>query len=262
MIYEFNVDKCIEAKNKFHTIRKITSIWRNSFAPSNRIGNCTNLYRKLMPKNYEDFYKKYIAYGKEHRYSLSIRERGLSYEELIELSEEYKRMASECGEDYDLSYFFYDALSHIIIETFDGQYYEEEMKKYLTEKCGYICTKLNGKDDGKYGIDIIINGEKGIQIKPLSFFISDRDDVVLDRINACIKYENTLSEKKMETYYAIYNRDKKSGEVTWAKNGKGYAFVIKDLFSYDPNDIEHTFKDIKFTKNSPISKYTFEKLSI
>ena len=248
MQFLFDKDKCINAKNILGKNSLISTIWRKDFAPSNKIGNCTNLYRILKPNDCCDFYQKYITYGSEH-HSLPISKRGLTYDELISLSEKYKEeVESRIDLSYDLSMYFYDAVCHIIVETWDGQQTERDFMEFLN-RLGYSCSKFDGSIDSEYGVDIKVTRNDGrvsaIQIKPISFFISNRSDVQSDRINLCRKYEQAFNRFGFKTYYAIYVRDKRTNDITWVKNGNGYRFRINELFEYDPNDIEGSFKRLK-----------------
>lgn len=244
MQFLFNKDECLKSKAILGKNSIISTIWRNSFAPSNRIGNCTNLYRKLNPTDCNDFYEKYLNYAEEHQ-ELPISKRGLSYNELLALAERYKKATEEKLKlSYDLSVYFYDALCHIIIETWDGQQNERDFIRFLT-KLGYKCSKFDGKIDAEYGVDIKVTRDDGrisaIQIKPISFFKSNRSDVQTDRINLCKKYEDAYRNLGFKTYYAIYAKDKDTGDITWVKNGNGYRFRVNELFGYDPSDIKGTF---------------------
>lgn len=244
MQFLFDNEECLKSKAILGKNGIVSTIWHNYFAPSNRIGNCTNLYRKLNPTDCNDFYEKYIKYGEEHM-ELPISKRGLSYDELVSVAERYKKAVEEkTNLSYDLSVYFYDALCHIIVETWDGQQNERDFIKFLTN-LGYKCSKFDGKIDAKYGVDIKVTRNDGrvsaIQIKPISFFKSNRSDVQTDRINLCIKYEEALKNLQFKTYYAIYVKDKATGDITWVKNGNGYRFRINELFNYDQNDIRGTF---------------------
>lgn len=244
MQFLFDSNKCLEAKNILGKNSTISAIWRNCFAPSNKIGNCTNLYRKLNPKDCNDFYKKYVKYAECNR-TLPISQRGLTYGELGLLAERYKMLSEEkTNLSYDLSVYLNDALCHIIVETWDGQKNEREFTQYL-EKLGYKCSKFEGSIDAKYGVDIKVERGDGvvsaIQIKPISFFKSNRNDVQCDRIKLCLKYEDALKNLGIKTYYAIYIRDKETGDVMWVKNNGMYRFRINELFNYEPSDVRGTF---------------------
>lgn len=247
MQFSFDKGKCVEAKSILGKNSIISGIWRNNFAPSNRIGNCTNLYRKLLPSSVDNFYEKYVEYAEKNN-SLPISQRGLSYNELISLADRYKKQSEEkANVNLDLSVFFYDALCHIIVETWDGQQNERDFVTFLTS-LGYRCSKFDGSIDAKYGVDIKVERNDGrisaIQIKPISFFKSNRNDVQYDRIHLCEKYEDALKEFGFKTYYAIYVKDKETGDVKWVKNGNGYRFRINELFNYNPSDIRGTFTRI------------------
>ena len=132
MTYLFSKEQCIKAKSLLGKNGAISSIWRNIFAPSNRIGNCTNLYRILKPKSCEDFFDKYIKYASEHK-ELPISKRGLDEIELLLLAEKYRKIVSEkTGITHDLMVYYYDALCHIIVETWDGQQNERDFITFLT----------------------------------------------------------------------------------------------------------------------------------
>ncbi len=240
-------NRTISAKEKIGKNGIISSIWHDNFAPSNKIGNCTNLFRMLEPKNEKDFCDKYFQYAEEHK-ELPISKRGLTYDEFTTLVNKYMIMgntASDCDYDYDT--YFNDALCHIITETYDGKIKELEFKKFL-ETLGYNCDYFDGSIDAKYGVDLKVTREDGkisaIQIKPISFFKSKRMDVRKDRISLIYKYHKFLKDYSCKTYYAIYYVNKENGCIFWLKNGNGYRFKIDELFTYDINDVYGTMKEL------------------
>ena len=237
MFINFNIEKCLKAKEELHKYDIVGKIWRENFSPSNSIGNCTYLYRLLNPENYIDFYKKYIEYADKNSL-LNIWKRGLTEEEIIKLAINYKELVEKNSNiNKPFETYLYDAICHIIVETYDGQFQEKEFIEYLKEK-GFNCTKFDSNIDTKYGVDIKVttdvNKVFAIQIKPISFFLSNRQDVINDRINLCIKYEKALKELNIKTYYAIYDKNKKTNEIKWFKNkDNGFKFRITDLLTYD-----------------------------
>jgi len=243
--------KTTAAKEKIGKYAKISQIYRDNFSPSNVIGNCTNLYRKLQPKDDKDFCDKYFKYASENK-SLPIRDRGLTYEEYEATVKRYMELANACDEEtFEYEDYFYDLLCHIITETYDGQQNEREFREFLT-KLGYECDYFDGKIDAYYGLDIKVTRNDGklsaIQIKPISFFKSTRTDVHRDRINLVAKYYNALNDLGIKTYYAIYYKDKKTNTILWLKNGNGYRFKLNELFSYDLKNIEKTLS-VKYLKD-------------
>lgn len=251
-VIQFDRESCIQARSILGKDKTASVTWRFNFAPSNRIGNCTNLYRKIRPKTVEEFFDKYIGFAEEHP-SLPIRDRGLTEHEILQVARDYKMM-SENGTDknIEVSTYLYDALCHIIVETWDGQRNEREFADFL-RSLGYRCENFDGSIDAKYGLDIKVTRADGrvsaIQIKPVSFFLSNRPDVQMDRINLCKKYEDALEQLGVKTYYAIYRTDKESGDTLWSKNGQGFRYRINELFSYQKGDIEGTFARMPHTYN-------------
>lgn len=250
---DFSIEKCLKAKKILGKDTAASYIWRTGFAPSNHIGNCTNLYRRHNPETCEEFFTKYVTFAKENP-ELAIKERGLSEAELLDLAEKYRAKTEATGRisGIDTETYLYDALCHIIVETWDGQKIERDFRNFLEHSLpyGYECGTVGGSADGKYGIDILVKRSDGkmsaIQIKPITFFKSKRYDVRCDRVNLCRKYIMTLSDYSLKTYYAIYQKDRNTGEVRWLKNRDGkFRFKIDDLFVFDPSDIDGTFVEKK-----------------
>lgn len=244
--------RTIEAKNKIGKNGIISTIWHDNFAPSNKIGNCTNLFRKHMPQNEKDFCDKYFKYSEENK-GLPISERGLTYDEFVTLVKNYMSTANtKSGMNYDYDTYFNDALCHIITETYDGKIMELEFRKFL-ESMGYKCDYFDGSTDAKYGVDIKVTRDDGkvsaIQIKPISFFKSKRIDVHRDRVAMVHKYHNFLKDYGCKTYYAIYYKDKNRDITLWLKNGNGYRFKIDELFSYEKDAIDTTLVSIPLKDN-------------
>lgn len=248
-MFSFSREATIKAKQQLHRDPHAGYVWKRFFAPSPKIGNCTNLYRKLSPTSCEDFYDKYTRYAEEHP-QMPICNRGLSVAELMRLAEDYKHKSELNGTPpiYNVDTYLNDALCHIITETWDGQTNEREFMLFL-ETClpvGYKCSKFSGEIDAKYGLDIKVTRDDGrvsaIQIKPITFFKSNRPDVQADRVSLCEKYISAISDLSITTYYAIYELNKYTGEVKWLKNTDGrFRFKIDNLFSFVPQDVKGTF---------------------
>lgn len=243
-IFSFDVGKCIECKNILNKNTLSRKIYKENCSYSNFLGNCTNLYHKLKPTDYYDFYEKELRYAEEN-HDLPIEERGLTYEEFYMLAYKYKVLVENATRlRYDLSVYFYSLVCHAIIETFVGQKKEEAIMDYITRN-GYVPKKVNGKKDAKYGVDIEVEGNGKhfyIQVKPISFFISNYADTQEDRIEACRKREEILELEGLDTYYIIYVLDSETSELSWILNKNGnLLFKINDLFQYDKANIKGTF---------------------
>ena len=254
--FNFDINKCIECKKILNKNAVSRKIYKDECSYSKYIGNCTDLYHKLKPIDYEDFYNKELSFASEN-INLRVEQRGLTYEEFYELAVKYKTMVEEQTDlGYDLSVYFYSLVCHAIIETFNGQMKEEQIIKLLRLR-GYNPQKVKGSKDARYGVDIAVEGiseDFYIQVKPISFFLSNYQDTQDDRISCCEKREEVLKLEKIDTYYMIYNLNDKTGELKWlCKNEDDILFNINDLFQYDKNNIKDTllrkkvslFKSIK-----------------
>lgn len=243
--YRFDVEKCIEAKKVLNKIKEARNIYKEHCAPSKYIGNCSNLYQKLKPVDFLDFYEKELAYAEENKDRLPIYYRGLTYEDFYGLATKYKTMLEEtCDVSYDLSIYFYSLVCHAIVETFVGQKKEEDIIRLLVKR-GYNPLKTSGGKDARYGVDIAVNGiseDFYLQIKPISFFLSKFEDTNNDRISLCHKREEVLEMESIDTYYMIYAIDYLDSEVRWVTKDNGeILFHINELFQYEKDNIEETF---------------------
>jgi hypothetical protein len=239
-------NRTIKAKEEIGKYGIISRIWHDKFAPSNRIGNVTNLFMKLKPKDEKDFCDKYFQYAEEHK-DLPISQRGLTYSEFVELVKNYMESANKAnGIEFTYETYFNDALCHIITETYDGKIIELRFRRFL-ESLGYECDFFEGSIDAKYGVDIKVTRKSegktfAVQIKPISFIKSRRNDVHDARVELIYKYHNFLKDYKLKTYYAFYFKDKDTGNIFWLKNGDGFRFKLEELFSYDETNIDKTAK--------------------
>lgn len=251
----YSREKTIEAKKTIGRYAAISEFYKKCFAPSKYIGNCTNLFRKLKPIDHSDFCDKYFKYAEEHKEDMDIWNRGLTVEEFEKEVDLYYTIGNRVSRaTFDRDIYLNDLLCHIITETYDGKIQEQKFMEFL-EKKGYECGFFDGEIDADYGVDIkVTNPRNGnvsaIQVKPITFFKSNRSDVYADRVALVHKYYKCLNDFGIKTYYAIYNKDVNSGNVSWQKNQDGgYRYRINELFSYDIEDINSTFKDIPFKEN-------------
>lgn len=241
----YNRNDTIKAKETLTKYEVITKIWKDNYSPSNKIGNCTDLFRKLKPINEEDFCQKYFQYAEDNK-NLPISKRGLTNNELIEMATDYMNKSNiHQNINFPFETYLNDALCHIITQTYDGKIRELEFARFL-ESLGYTCGWFDGRIDAKYGVDIKITDKNAkiyaIQVKPISFFLSANKDTHEDRINLVHKYYDFLNDYGSKTYYAIYSAKKGDKNALWIKNKNGFRFKLDELFEYDINDIENTIK--------------------
>lgn len=254
--FTYDEAKCIESKNILRRYSVVRNIYRSNFSHSDKIGNCARLFDKLQPLTTIDFYIKYLSYA-QHHISEPISKRGLTYDELYNTALLFQKQCEEVIKaKYDLETYFYCLVCHIIYETFQGQNIERQFCKYI-QKLGYKCEKFPSYLDTIYGLDLKVGvNDKtyGIQIKPKSFIAGNRTDLVKDQIALCIKYENTIRELNIKTYYAFYSLNK-DGQILWLKNNNnGFRFKINELFEYDPTDIGKSFvkKELNYNNLSAL----------
>lgn len=243
---KFDVKKCLESKKILNKNLISRQIYRNECSWSKYLGNCTNLYYKLQPTSYLDFYEKVLKYAEENKDKLKIEDRGLTYQEYLQLSNKYKKLVEEkTSLKYDLETYFYGLVCHSIIETFVGQKKEQQVMDLLKLR-GYNAEKIEGKKDAEYHIDIStenIIGDFYIQIKPISFFITNYQDTEEDRIAHILARERLLKEEKIDTLYMVYAISWENSRIEWLSKEDGSILLnIKDLFEYDENDVKNTAK--------------------
>ena len=243
MFINFDIKECVSAKKKLNRIQQMRNIYKTVFSSSSSIGNCTNLYRKICPETCREFFEGYFKYA-EQNITLDICDRGLTTSEFIKMCLQYKEVAERnTKERFPIETYIYAMLCHIIVETFEGQKKEEDFKKYL-ESLGCECISYDGKIDARYSIDIkaVKKGkEQAIQIKPISFFLSNAYDTVQDKLKMQKNYHEVLEKFGIETFYAVYSIDEDTREIKWLKNGKRFVFTLKDLLNED-----NTFKSPDF----------------
>ena len=256
--YEFDIRKIIDAKNLLNKSDTIRQIYKRNCSYPHFVGNCTDLYYLLKPFDYLDFYYKYIENAERNKH-LPIERRGLTYKELYELAEKFQSLVEESTEfRYDLSIYFYSLVCHIIVETFNGQKIEEIVMNNV-KTMGFNVSKVNGSKDARQGIDIAVSNNDNkfyIQVKPISFFLSKKEDTQQDRISCCRKREKVMEMEGLDTYYMIYEMRSNIDELKWVikDNGKK-LFKISDLFSYDKNDISGTIINYVLPKKRIFQTY-------
>lgn len=212
--------------------RKYNVQWKK-FAGRNSIGDCSNLFQRLRPSDYYDFYVKYTKDGEE---TLSKRSEfpfyGRTEEEIRIIAEKYRE---ECGDyTYPLEDYIKNVYMHTIVETFDGQIKEQQVNQLLTDM-GYTYEKPEQNEDSRYGIDFkVLKNNKLVfvlQIKPISFFIgSSNQSLIEDRKGAFEKQRLVNDRYKVPTYYMIY-KTTDNGNVQWlSENGK-ICFELKRLLN-------------------------------
>ena len=242
--FDFNVKLCLKSKEILKRNKDIAgNITRNKYTKSGYIGNCMYLYNLLKPNDYEDFYNKILDYAESHK-EIRVENRGLTYEELYHLAEEFKKETEENGGiNTGLNIYFYTLVCHLVIETFDGAKAEELLTDYFKEN-GADVSKVDPVIDTRYGLDLDVKKDGTrffVQVKPISFFLGKNLHTMKDKVKICVKREEVLEKYGINTYYAIYDIDKEECRIRWVTNQKGkILFKIEELFAYDKDIIMNT----------------------
>lgn len=226
------------------------------------VGDNSWLFKHLQPKNYQDFFNKYLAFtngpslNPDRNYTkwglMKDEHYGRTLDDLITIAKFYKSLCPHV--DYPLEEFFDDIVNHIIIETFDGHQAEIELRDILV-KNGFEVKEIDGDLDAKCGVDLSItkNGKTNyIQVKPLTTFLGNSNESLKkDRKNFFDKQRklnNYLGEDN-EIIYMMYDRNHmiKTREVLWFYKGDKVKFKLNELTDINGNAL-NKFSDFKSQK--------------
>lgn len=191
------------------------------------VGCMTYLYKKYNnPKTYQQFYEAYITdkYNKKNPETC-----GRNEEYLNKVAR--KLMNLDNNEEQFSVYYNY-IIQKLIIDTYDGLQKENQIKQKLINK-GYTCVEPTYYEDVKLSIDFKVYKDNNlyclVQIKPLSFFLGNRNQsLIQDRIKAIKKEKKAEQQFKVPLVYIIYKDDK------LIKNNKGnIAHRLLNLINLD-----------------------------
>lgn len=248
-------------KDEFETskikFKKYNLEWKK-FASKKYVGDCSDLYKRLKPTSYEDFYKKYIFDGEKGiAQNCSIYNRGRTEMEIIDNAKElYLTISSKYPND---EIKFNDCLNvsigHVIYETYDGQKIEDIVEIMLSDK-GYLVKKPSSEYDSKFGIDRLCyyNGILSftVQIKPISFFHGDKNlSLIEDRKKAFNNDERIMKCFNVIPYYIVYEKVKDSVTFLYKDKNK-MAFRLGELCESNGNS--------KWSKLKTDKRFYFNKI--
>lgn len=229
----------VETYRKYHDkYQKWSNIWRNKYSHRKVIGSCGQAFEEFIQSNtditYENFYYFYI---------MNIRNideiKDIANQYYIEINSPLSTTIEECIKIVIL---------HAVIETYDGKKYEKDFIQFLKSN-DFEIKNIPYDDDFLRGIDIFsIKNEQQylIQIKPISFFISNREDCIRDRIDATNKRKKALEKYPNSHYiFSIYN--KKNGQ--WASTPSGKISWNIDRLIMPNGSCLIDFKNYKYYKD-------------
>ena len=201
-------------------------LWRDRYSSKLSVGACVWLCENMNPSSYEDFYRKYIESGDIDK-DRGPKYRGRTCEEIEEIA---IRWRTECG-DYEtpLSEYYDAIVLHTVVETYMGKDFEDKAISCLEEN-GYAVEHGDDTEDSLMNIDMKVYKDGKLvflmQVKPISFIVSDKLHTKRDRINAFEKHEAGHEKYPGIPYkYLIY--DPSTNKWIYNKEKE------RCLFSYD-----------------------------
>ena len=181
--YDFKDVDYYKQIKKLYNFPPLTAIWHDEGAPSPKIGRCVECFTEWFANTNDYSYQSFGNYYLEHTKSVEeLKEVALHLYNLFEQHKE--RFIDKQDKILNLDNIFDLIILHAVIETYNGQFCEERVKQILEQR-GTPYNKVEYLDRS-YGIDLLVtnkNGEdaSGIQIKPITFFLGNKPDLVQDR---------------------------------------------------------------------------------
>ena len=180
----------------------ITQLYNSEFGKKSDVGRTIELLFNNNPIDEYDAMNMYFNYAEQNRYLL-VEHRGLTRDEMEDLALRFSRRVSEVTMNnvYMSVDDAYNYIMHQVInKVFLGYYAEKVYQKYLI-KNGNKVEKPSKNIDQYYGIDLIVDNNKYIQIKSFKQLVSGE---CID----CFKklHEKAKNDYGYETVYAFYER--------------------------------------------------------
>jgi hypothetical protein len=177
--------------------------WQKKYAGKPSVGAMVYLCETWKPESYEDFFNMYIS---RHEGNDRVH-RGRSLEELEEIAINWQNDSKDF--ETPLSEYFDAIILHTVVETYVGSDFEKRAVKCLEEN-GFKAIHGTDEEDSSMNIDYKIYKDNVLkfflQVKPISFVVSDRIHTFRDRVNAFEKHD--VGNKKypgVPYYYLIYD---------------------------------------------------------
>ena len=207
-----------------------TVVWRNKYASRRSVGPCQDMARLLNSSTYEGFYNDYLNYANSNL-SLPVSKRGCTVDELEEVA--YKWMTdSQNPYNLDLKIFYNGVIMHVIIETMMGKIKEREAMDAFRE-CGYDIEESTSDEDALMGIDFKVIKDNEIkwliQIKPISFILGFKTDLVSDRKHVFVKQTLGIEKYPTASYLYLFYNSKDNGKWIYNCEHNSYLFKYADI---------------------------------
>jgi hypothetical protein len=204
----------------------ITQLYNSEFGKKSDVGRTIELLFNNNPIDEYDAMNMYFNYAEQNRHLL-VEHRGLTRSEMEDLALRFSRRVNEVTMNnvYMSVDDAYNYIMHQVInKVFLGYYAEKVYQKYLI-KNGNKVEKPSKNIDQYYGIDLIVDNNKYIQIKSFKQLVSGE---CID----CFKklHEKAKNDYGYETVYAFYERGS-DGSFKWLykNNETETLFTLDDV---------------------------------
>ena len=204
----------------------ITQLYNSEFGKKSDVGRTIELLFNNNPIDEYDAMNMYFNYAEQNKHLL-VEHRGLTRNEMEDLASRFSRRVSEVTMNnvYMSVDDAYNYIMHQVInKVFLGYYAEKVYQKYLI-KNGNKVEKPSKNIDQYYGIDLIVDNNKYIQIKSFKQLVSGE---CID----CFKklHEKAKNDYGYETVYAFYERGSDGGFKWLYKNNETETlFTLDDI---------------------------------
>ena len=215
--------------DKFHNNSSILELYMAEFEDRNVIGSVVTFCMNRNPISYYDAANMYFIYAEKNKSKL-IKDRGLTKNEIIELSIRFCRRANEVQsfQNMTLNEAFHFLMYRIINQTFNGYYAEKQLAEIFFKE-GYLVDKTEDFDIN-YGIDLIAKKNDEIiyvQVKSKRVLAYKNEKIIKEIIE---KYNKALYDG-YETLYAFYEYNEHN-EIMWETNiENGTCLFNKNIFN-------------------------------
>ena len=234
----------ISLKKKWNKDEPYGKHWQGKYSGKPSVGAMVWLCEEWKPNSYEEFFNMYIT---RHEGDDKIH-RGRSLEELEQIAINWQKDS----EDFNtpLSEYFDAIILHTIVETYIGVDFENKAMKAMNDTKKYILERGTDEEDSAMNIDWkVFNLEHKlqcfIQVKPISFIISDRIHTFKDRVNAFEKHDKGNEKYPgVPYYYLIY--DGYSNKWIYNPNSNRCIFKYEELVRKNGNPVRSAYEMKKY----------------
>lgn len=182
--------------------------WQRKYQHKPSIGAMVHLCNEWEPESYEHFYELYLRDGiKTFGEDIDPKYRGRTPNEIEDIA---IRWRDDTGDfDTPLSEYFDAIILHTIVETYVGIDFEKRAIECL-ENNGYQIVHGTDEEDSAMNIDFKVYKDGKlmffIQVKPISFIVSDRIHTFKDRMNVFEKHvKGNERYPGVPYFYLIYD---------------------------------------------------------